>query len=106
MKVADPGADLGVALALASALRDVALPDGLVVCGEVGLGGELRQVAQCQRRLVEAQRLGFHRAIVPRLSPAPPEGMEALRAATLAEALDAGRASPRSGAGPTATLPG
>jgi len=88
VKVADPGADLGVALALASSLRDVALPDGMVALGEIGLGGELRQVAQCHRRLVEALRLGYHCALVPRLSPPLPEGMQALRAGTLAEALD------------------
>ena len=74
VRVVDPGADLGVALALASSLHDVALPDGLVVVGEIGLGGELRQVAQCHRRLTEALRLGYRRAIVPRLSPEAPGG--------------------------------
>ncbi len=99
VKVVDPGADLGVALALASSLHDVALPDGLVVVGEIGLGGELRQVAQCHRRLTEAMRLGYRRAIVPRLSPEAPAGVDVLRAATLAEALDAvgiGRIGPGS----------
>jgi DNA repair protein RadA/Sms len=76
-----------VALAVASAQRDRPLADGLVVCGEVGLGGELRQVGQGQRRLVEAQRLGFTTAIIPRLAPEPPEGMAVLRAGTLADAV-------------------
>lgn len=88
VKVTDPGADLGVALALASSQCDVALPDGLVVVGEIGLGGELRQVGQCQRRLHEAARLGYEYAIVPRLSPEEPPGIKAWRAATLGEALD------------------
>ena len=88
VKVADPGVDLGIALALASSLHDVALPEGMVVVGEIGLGGELRQVSQCSRRLTEALRLGYHRAIVPRLSPPAPPGVEVLRAGTLAEALD------------------
>jgi len=87
VKVAEPGADLGVALAVASAWCDRPLPDGLVVCGEVGLGGELRQVGQGQRRLIEAQRLGFTTAIIPRLAPEPPEGMTVLRAGTLADAV-------------------
>ena len=87
VKVAEPGADLGVALAVASAQRNRPLPDGLVVCGEVGLGGELRQVGQGQRRLIEAQRLGFTTAIIPRLAPEPPGGMAVLRAGTLADAV-------------------
>ena len=55
VRVAEPGADLGVALAIASALTGHALPSDLVACGEVGLGGELRQVAQTPRRLAEAR---------------------------------------------------
>ena len=69
VRVREPGADLGLALAVASAKRDRPLAPGVVVCGEVGLGGELRQVAQCHRRLAEAARLGFTTAIVPRLAP-------------------------------------
>ena len=56
------------------------------LCGEVGLGGELRQVAQTPRRLAEAARLGFRRAIVPASAPEPPPGIELLRASTVAEA--------------------
>jgi DNA repair protein RadA/Sms len=89
VRVAEPAADLGVALALASALVGTPLPPDLVVCGEVGLGGELRQVSQTDRRLAEAARLGFGRALVPRLAPAPPDGIVAVRAATLAEAVEA-----------------
>jgi DNA repair protein RadA/Sms len=87
VRVAEPGADLAVALAVASATCGVALPDDLVAVGEVGLGGELRQVQQCSRRLAEAARLGFTHALVPTLSPPPPAGVTALRAATVAEAL-------------------
>jgi DNA repair protein RadA/Sms len=77
-----------MALALVSAHRGRALPDGLVACGEVGLGGELRQVHQTARRLAEAARLGFRRAVVPASAPPPPRGIRALRANTLAEAVD------------------
>jgi DNA repair protein RadA/Sms len=87
VRIAEPGADLAVALAVASAVTGTALPADLVACGEVGLGGELRQVAQTERRLAEAARLGFTRAIVPFSAPLAPRGVEAVRAATLAEAI-------------------
>ncbi len=87
VRVTEPAADLALALALASAFTDRPLPDDLVVCGEVGLGGELRQVAQSERRMVEAARLGFRRALVPASTPAGPGGMEVVRAASLAQAL-------------------
>jgi DNA repair protein RadA/Sms len=89
VKVTEPGADLGLALALASALTGEALPADLVVCGEVGLGGELRQVSQCERRVMEAARLGFSRALVPRLSPSMPDHIDLIRVDTLAEAVAA-----------------
>ena len=87
VKVVEPGADLAVALALVSAATQRPLPDHLVACGEVGLGGELRQVAQTQRRLSEAVRLGFTTAVVPWSAPEAPEGMTVHRAGTLAEAV-------------------
>jgi DNA repair protein RadA/Sms len=61
----EPAADLAVALALASAAHDLALPSGTVAVGEVGLAGEVRPVAGVSRRLAEAARLGFTRALVP-----------------------------------------
>jgi DNA repair protein RadA/Sms len=95
VKLLEPGADLALALALASSLTGVAVGDDLVACGEVGLGGELRQVAATPRRLAEAARLGFRRAVVPASAPEPPPGIVALRATTLAEALElAGCARP------------
>ena len=64
-RVADPGADAGLALAISSSLTGHPLDDDLVVVGEVGLGGELRHVSHVNRRLGEASRMGFRRAIVP-----------------------------------------
>jgi DNA repair protein RadA/Sms len=87
VKVAEPGADLALALALASARSGRPVADDVVACGEVGLGGELRQVHQTARRLAEAARLGFRRAVVPASAPEGPGGIEVLRAATLAEAV-------------------
>ncbi|MBK5287618.1 MAG: DNA repair protein RadA [Acidimicrobiia bacterium] len=87
LKVHDAGADLAVALAVASALNGEALPDGIVAIGEVGLGGELRQPAQTARRLHEAARMGFHTAIVPASTPEI-DGIRLLRAEALADVME------------------
>ncbi len=89
VKVVEPGADLALALALASALTGDAVPDGLVACGEVGLAGEIRQVGQTARRLAEAARLGFTEAVVPLSAPECPGGMRLHRVGSLAEAIAA-----------------
>ncbi|NBE94054.1 DNA repair protein RadA [Nonomuraea sp. KC401] len=65
IKLADPAIDLSVMLAVASAAGDKPLPAGLVALGEVGLAGELRPVKDVRRRLSEAARMGFKRALVP-----------------------------------------
>lgn len=87
LRLSEPGADLAVCLALASALYDQPLPPDLVVLGEVGLAGEVRQVAHTQHRLAEAARLGFRHAIVPASAPGSVPGIELSRVATLNEAL-------------------
>jgi DNA repair protein RadA/Sms len=66
LTVEEPSLDLPLALALASALRDKPIVPGTVACGEIGLTGELRPTTSLGRRLKEAARLGFTRAIVPR----------------------------------------
>jgi DNA repair protein RadA/Sms len=88
VKVVEPGADLALALALMSSFSQRAVAPHLVACGEVGLGGELRQVHQTERRLAEAARLGFRTAIVPASAPASAPGLTVLRAATLGQAID------------------
>ncbi|MGV9610705.1 DNA repair protein RadA [Nocardia xishanensis] len=65
MRLVEPAADLAIALAIASAESDTALPPGWVILGEVGLAGEVRKVTGVARRLAEAQRLGFTTALVP-----------------------------------------
>jgi DNA repair protein RadA/Sms len=91
LSVAEPAIDLPLALALASSLRDRPLDAGTVAIGEVGLLGELRGVAGTERRLREAARLGFDRALVPRdrhdAQAASPVGLEVVAVATLAEAI-------------------
>jgi len=87
VRIIEPGADLAVVLALASSLTGISLAPGLVACGEVGLGGELRQVGQTSRRLSEAARLGFTEAIVPASAPEGPVGLRLHRVGSLAEAI-------------------
>ena len=87
VKVVEPGLDLALGLAIVSSITGRALPDDLVACGEVGLGGELRQVAHTPRRLAEAARLGFKQAVVPFSAPEPPEGIRAVRVGTLLDAV-------------------
>jgi DNA repair protein RadA/Sms len=87
VKLTEPGLDLGVCLAVVSAVRDQPLPADLAVFGEVGLGGELRQVGQAARRLTEASRLGFSRVIVPANSPSCEADIGVVRVATLSEAI-------------------
>ncbi len=90
LQVKEPAADLGVAMAMASAFLDKALSPRTVWVGEVGLGGELRSVGQMTERLQEARKLGFEEAVVPQTAKKglrPPEGLKVSTAATLAEAL-------------------
>lgn len=88
--VEEPAADLGIAVAVASSLRDRPVDPRAVVIGEVGLAGEVRAVPQLGKRLAEAARLGFARAVVPRTSSADaPQGLEVVAVADLASALRA-----------------
>jgi len=65
VKLTEPATDLAVACAIASSAQDLAIPSDVVIIGEVGLAGDVRPVRSTERRLAEAQRLGFRRAIVP-----------------------------------------
>jgi DNA repair protein RadA/Sms len=111
LAVGEPGVDLPVALALASSLRDRAIPPGTVAIGEVGLLGELRLVSALDRRLREAARLGFRRAIVPaaglRDHPVVAD-LETHPVANLADAIDLaiGRPGPGGSLRPRSTVVG
>jgi DNA repair protein RadA/Sms len=90
VSVDEPAADLGLAAAVASSLRDRPVQGQTVAIGEVGLAGEVRAVPQMNRRTAEAARLGFRRVVVPRTSDAPAlEGIEIVRVEHLAAALAA-----------------
>jgi DNA repair protein RadA/Sms len=66
LSVAEPAADLGVAIAVAASFRDRIVDPTTVLIGEVGLGGQVRPISQMEIRLKEAAKLGFRRAIVPK----------------------------------------
>lgn len=92
VRVDERAADLPLALAIVSSLRERPLPPDLVAFGELGLAGEVRAVPRAAVRLTEAQKLGFTRALVPkgnlsRLDGDAPSGMELVGVASLADAL-------------------
>ena len=92
IRISEPAADLGVALAIASSLRNAPVDGKLAVVGEVGLTGEVRGVPQLERRVAEAARLGLGRCLVPGRSAEEAGrlgGSEAIPVATVAEALRA-----------------
>lgn len=88
-KISDPGADLGMCLAIASAVQDKALPIDLVAIGEVALSGDIRPVPGINQRLTEAARLGFATALVPRGTKLPPsvKGLKLIEVDNLTSAL-------------------
>lgn len=91
LRVSEPAADLSVATAIASSLRNLPVAADMALVGEVGLSGELRSVSQLDRRLNEAAKLGFRRCLVPkswRRGMAADADIEVLAARSLAEALD------------------
>ena len=65
VRIEEPAVDLGVVVALASSLKEVPAERESVVIGEVGLGGEVRAVGQIERRIKEAEKLGFKRCVIP-----------------------------------------
>lgn len=92
VRVPGAGADLAVALAVASAIVRRPVPAATIAIGEIGLGGEVRQVPQPARRLREAARLGFTRALAPPSTPSV-AGVEVVAVADLADALGVGLAT-------------
>jgi len=89
LRIDEPSADLGVALAILSSFRDKPVDPSMVAIGEVGLSGELRSAPQLEHRLREAAKLGFERALVPRGAASRLSarlGIEVVPAATLREA--------------------
>ncbi len=92
LRVSETAADLALALAMASSFRDQPLDAGVAAVGEVGLGGEVRPVAQMGRRLQEAARLGLKRVVAPEsaeVDTAETNGLEVVRVSTVSQAIRA-----------------
>jgi DNA repair protein RadA/Sms len=90
VRLTEPAVDLAVGLAVASAVADISVPPDLVAIGEVGLAGEIRRVTGVQRRIAEAERMGFRRAIIPAGSvPAPDASPPGARRQTRLRAVPA-----------------
>lgn len=93
LRIAEPAADLAIAIAVASSFKERVVDSRTVAIGEIGLSGELRSVNQLERRLAEARRLGFTRAVVPaslgRRSGSIGDGLDLVRVSCASEAIDA-----------------
>lgn len=87
LNVAEPAADLGVAVSIAASFRDRVVDPETVIIGEVGLGGQIRPVSHMELRLKEAVKLGFKRAIVPASQSAATAGMEIIPVSRVVDAI-------------------
>ena len=91
LRLDEPGADLPVALAIASSYRDKPIDNNLVAIGEIGLTGEIRSVSHLSQRLSEVLRLGFSKCIIPYNTSEKleiPEGLTIYRVKNLREAIE------------------
>ena len=90
IKISEPASDLATALAIASSYYDMPIPADLAIVGELGLSGEIRRVGQLGIRLREAQKIGFRRALIPRLRRGGedmPRNLQLIEARSLSEAM-------------------
>ncbi|HEY44336.1 MAG TPA: DNA repair protein RadA [Anaerolineae bacterium] len=90
LRISEPAADLAVAAAIASSVKDLPIPADVAFIGEVGLSGELRTVSQMPARLSEASKLGFHRVVIPKHELSDdlrPEGLQMIQVRSVHEAL-------------------
>lgn len=90
VRIDEPAADLALCASVVSSARDIAVDAGTVLVGEVGLGGEVRSVGQLEKRIGEAEKLGFKRIVVPsgNLSERRKRGIQIVEVDLLAEAME------------------
>jgi DNA repair protein RadA/Sms len=91
MRIDEPAIDLGIVAAVTSSLREVPVEPGLLILGEVGLGGEVRAVSQAELRIREAAKMGFKRCVLPErnlIKLEPIDGIELVGVHEVREALD------------------
>lgn len=96
LDVAEPAADLGVAIAVVASFRDRVIDPRTVLIGEVGLGGQVRAVTQLELRLREAAKLGFQQAIVPKEQAISGLGLEIIPVSKVVDAIGAALSGPSS----------
>lgn len=91
VEISEPAADLGIALALATCARDVVVDSNTVIIGEIGLSGEVRAVGGIEKRIKEAKKLGFKKAIIPFANKdfESIDGIEAIKVKRLIDAITA-----------------
>ncbi len=93
ISVKEPALDLGIAAAIASSLRDVPIDPRTVVMGEIGLTGELRSVQFAEKRILEAEKIGFSKVVLPQSNLSQLKGnrfsIELVGVRTIREAMDA-----------------
>ena len=92
IEISEPAADLGIALAVATCARDVVVDSHTVIIGEIGLSGEIRAVNNIEKRINEAQKLGFKKAIIPNansISEKKFKGIEIVKVKRLIDAITA-----------------
>jgi DNA repair protein RadA/Sms len=92
VRIDEPAADLGMAIAIASSLRDIPVGPDAAIVGEVGLGGEIRTIHHIEKRIAEVQKLGFKRLILPpnnspQPRPAQSKALALTEVGTIEEAL-------------------
>jgi DNA repair protein RadA/Sms len=91
MRIDEPAIDLGIVAAVTSSLREVPVEPGLLILGEVGLGGEVRAVSQAELRIREAAKMGFKRCLLPErnlIKLEPIDGIDLVGVHEVREALD------------------
>jgi DNA repair protein RadA/Sms len=93
VRIDEPGADLAIALAIASAAKGVPTREGLAAFGEIGLTGRLRPAAQAERRLEECTKLGLEAVVAPSGTGSTAKALQVLEAETLPKAIAAGLAA-------------
>lgn len=94
LKIDEPAADLSIALAIVSSLKDYAVSEDVLAFGEIGLGGEIRAVSNCEQRIKEAAKLGFRKCVVPKynltkLKNSLKENIEVIGVSNIRQAFDA-----------------
>ncbi len=87
LRVEEPAADLGIAVAVVASFRDRSVDPRMVIIGEVGLGGQVRPVSQLELRLKEAAKLGFKKAIIPKGQSLPDLGMNIIPVGKVLDAI-------------------